>query len=101
MIVCVPVIVALAGGYLLPQLDPRLYPVSMTGLRGFAKYLAGDDGAAARLYRADLADRVSLQGPPWVTAFVSGDLETAERLVRQDVEKAPRQTRRTSSRLPR
>ena len=90
VIVCVPVIVALAGGYLLRQLDPRLYPVSMNGLRGFAKYLAGDYGAAARLYRADLADRVSLQGPPWVTAFVSGDLETAERLVRQDVEKAPR-----------
>jgi len=49
VIVCVPAIVALAGGYLLRQLDPRPYPVSMTGLPGFAKYLAGDYGAAAHL----------------------------------------------------
>jgi tetratricopeptide (TPR) repeat protein len=85
----VVVVTVLAVDYLLRQLDPRLYPVSTTGLRAFAKYLAGDYAAAARLYRADLADRVPPDAPPWFGTYLFGDLKTAEQLIRRDLEKAP------------
>jgi tetratricopeptide (TPR) repeat protein len=91
VIACVAVLlVVLTLDYLRRHLDPRLYPLSPTGLNAFARYLAGDYGAAARLYRADLAGRLAPKAPAWATAFLAGHLGEAERLVRRDLEKAPR-----------
>jgi tetratricopeptide (TPR) repeat protein len=75
--------------YVLEGIDPRFYPRSEKTLVAFARYLIGDYAAAARLYRADLADRVHPQAPRWWAAFLAGDLATAEKLVRGELERTP------------
>lgn len=75
--------------YVANDLDPRFYPRSERSLLAFAHYLAGDYAKAARLYRADLADRIHPSAPRWLAAFVAGDLATAELLARRELERAP------------
>lgn len=75
--------------YVRKELDPRFYPRSERTLLAFGYYLAGDYAQAARLYRADLGDRVHPSAPRWWAAFVTGDLATAERLARSELERAP------------
>jgi tetratricopeptide (TPR) repeat protein len=75
--------------YVLDEIDPRFYPRSERSLLAFGYYLAGDYATAARLYRADLADRVRPDAPRWWAAFLAGDLATAELLVRRELERTP------------
>jgi tetratricopeptide (TPR) repeat protein len=75
--------------YVADEIDRRFYPRSERSLLALAHYLAGDYAAAARLYRADLADRVHPSAPRWWAAFVAGDLVTAEQLLRRELERAP------------
>jgi tetratricopeptide (TPR) repeat protein len=84
----VAVAAGLAVQYVRREIDPRLLPHSHRSLRAFVHYVAGDYAAAARLYRADLAARVSPKAPPWWAAYLAGDLAAAEQLLRQDLKDA-------------
>jgi hypothetical protein len=75
--------------YVVEKLDPRFYPRSERSLLAFGSYLAGEYTKAARLYRADLAERVHPSAPRWWAAFLGGDLATAERLARTELQRTP------------
>ena len=75
--------------YYANELDWRFYPRSERSLLAFGYYLAGDYAKAARLYRADLADRLHPDAPRWLAAFLTGDLAMAELLARRELERAP------------
>jgi cytochrome c-type biogenesis protein CcmH/NrfG len=71
------------------NLDDRFYPRSERSLLAFGYYLTGDYAKAARLYRADLAARLHPSAPRWWAAFLAGDVGSAERLLRNELQRSP------------